>query len=61
MTVEYRTLAAVSVANPLIEFLVPASSDSYLDLDDMYLHLKVTITAKKADDSAISAITTTKA
>ena len=49
---EYFPITSLSSGGP-IEFHVPGNSEEYIDVNDMYLHLKVKIT--KSDGTAIDA------
>jgi hypothetical protein len=44
---EYRPVAAITGTTPLVEFLIPANAEHYLDFDDMMLYVRFTATAKK--------------
>ena len=46
-TTEYRPVATLTGSTPLIEFLIPASAEHYLDFDDMYLQVRFKIKAQK--------------
>lgn len=39
--VEYRPVASLTGEAPLIEFLIPASGETYYDLDETFLHVKM--------------------
>lgn len=45
---EYRPVAAVAGNTPLIEFLIPANAEHYIDFDDMFLYIRFKATAKKS-------------
>ena len=45
--VEYRPCASLVGSTPLIEFLIPGSMDEYMDLEDMFLYVKMKFTGTR--------------
>jgi len=57
--IEYRPLAAISGETPLIEFFIPSSMDQYLDLDDMFLKVKLRIKEFTSDGKEVDGVNVT--